>query len=157
MPQLEARVLVIEYDPIISEARGQRLSTLSELVRWQPVGDLISGFSADLAECSGQQVRYRVAEHIKTDRFPVMGDGQRMSGAWYTEVLRSAGKLQPKPLNYAAMFDEFKVLDRIVNDEIDEVWIFAPRSFGLYESVMAGTGAFFCNAPPLADVGGGVL
>ncbi|HEX2990634.1 MAG TPA: hypothetical protein VHO49_08135, partial [Anaerolineales bacterium] len=38
---------------------------------------------------------------------------------------------------------------RVARDEIDEVWIFNFPHAGFYESIMAGPGAFWCNAPPL--------
>jgi hypothetical protein len=36
--------------------------------------------------------------------------------------------------------------------EIDEVWLWGFPYAGFWESVMAGPGAYFCNAPPLPEV-----
>jgi|GEM_PF-3653987 len=54
--------------------------------------------------------------------------------------------------NYKAIFKKFKVIEKINNFEIDELWIFAPHMSGLCESLMAGPGAFFINGSPIADV-----
>ena len=43
------------------------------------------------------------------------------------------------------------MLSRVASGEIDEVWIFAFPYAGLYESVMGGRGAFWCNAPALRN------
>jgi hypothetical protein len=57
----------------------------------------------------------------------------------------------PQEANYAAILAQFNVLNRIARGEIDEVWIFGFPHAGFYESTMGGPGAFWCNAPPLAN------
>jgi hypothetical protein len=54
-------------------------------------------------------------------------------------------------VNYYALVDRNGLLQKVANVSIDEVWmIFYPYG-GLYESRMAGPGAFWCNAPPLEN------
>ena len=44
---------------------------------------------------------------------------------------------------------QFKLIERVNAGEIDEVWLLGFPYCGYYESIMAGPGAFWCNAPPL--------
>jgi hypothetical protein len=54
-------------------------------------------------------------------------------------------------MDYQALLERFDLLQRIEKREIDEVWVMGFPYAGLYESVMAGAGAFWCNAPPLPN------
>jgi hypothetical protein len=53
--------------------------------------------------------------------------------------------------DYDAILNRFEILHRVARGEIDEVWIFNFPHAGFYESIMAGPGAFWCNAPPLRN------
>ena len=57
----------------------------------------------------------------------------------------------PQGIDYQALLERFNVLQRIERREIDEVWVMGFPYAGLYESVMGGAGAFWCNAPPLPN------
>jgi len=57
----------------------------------------------------------------------------------------------PQEADYYAILKQFHILERIARNEIDEVWIFGFPHAGFYESIMAGPGAFWCNAPALAN------
>src|SRR5690606_41637986 len=56
---------------------------------------------------------------------------------------------QPDAVDYLALVDEFKMIEKVNSGEIDEVWLLGFPYCGYYESIMAGPGAFWCNAPPL--------
>jgi hypothetical protein len=62
-----------------------------------------------------------------------------------------AGFHQPDAVDYHRLLLEFDVIPRVNRGEIDEVWLFGFPYAGYYESIMAGPGAFWCNAPPLAQ------
>ena len=47
--------------------------------------------------------------------------------------------------------DEFDMIQKVDADKVDEFWLFAFPYAGYYESIMAGPGAFWCNAPPLTQ------
>ncbi|MDW8227235.1 MAG: hypothetical protein RMJ60_05500, partial [Anaerolineales bacterium] len=71
------------------------------------------------------------------------------------EYLNVLHKIQPPhtpPMaNYSAILQEHRILERVAQREIDEVWIFAFPYAGFYESAMGGKGAFWCNAHPIPD------
>jgi hypothetical protein len=54
-------------------------------------------------------------------------------------------------VDYGRLLTEFDIIRRIDDDEVDEVWLMGFPYAGYYESVMAGPGAFWCNAPPMAN------
>ncbi|HUM69867.1 MAG TPA: hypothetical protein PLK31_13600, partial [Chloroflexota bacterium] len=58
---------------------------------------------------------------------------------------------QPDAVDYGRILSEFHIIDRINNDQIDEVWLFGFPYAGYYESIMVGPGAYWCNAPPLEN------
>ncbi len=43
------------------------------------------------------------------------------------------------------------MIQKVDADKVDEFWLFAFPYAGYYESIMAGPGAFWCNAPPLTQ------
>ena len=144
-----SRVLNIIYNPTMNAETGEKLTDQSG---WQNPDDLAVGFSADTLETSHGMARYDIVERIEVDAFPVLKDGFRYAPSLYLDVLHGVTPPhQPYDVDYHAIMDEFNVVERIENNEIDEVWVFAFPYGGFHESVMAGKGAFWCNARPLEN------
>ncbi len=145
----QSKVLVIVYDPIMDKATG---TTLSQQRKWYRTTDLISGFMADLTQISAGMARYQIVQRIDLDEFPAKTDGFRYTPQTYLDVLQ--GKVSahsPSEVDYYAILNQHKILQRVARNEIDEVWIFGFPHAGFYESTMGGPGAFFCNAPALKN------
>ncbi len=143
------RVLLIIYDPVMDPNSGEKLS---QRAGWYDPDALIIGFSAEITEDSYGMARYEIAERIEVDGFPVLDDGFRYSPSLYLDVIEGKTPYhQPHQVNYQAILEEFDIAERINKNEIDEVWIFAFPYGGFYESIMAGKGAFWCNAPALKN------
>ncbi|MCF6278167.1 MAG: hypothetical protein L3J16_05385, partial [Anaerolineales bacterium] len=133
----------------MNAATGQNLS---EMQGWQRPADLVTGFAADILQTSGGMARYEIIERIERNEFPAKTDGFRYTPESYLALLRGAiPPHQPQDVDYQAILDEFNILERVAQNKIDEVWLFAFPHAGLYESVMAGPGAFWCNAPALKN------
>ena len=144
-----SRVLVLVYDPIMDAASGRKLS---QLPGWYRVEELATGFMDDILKNSGGMGRYQIVQRIDMDEFPAKTDGFRYAPETYMAVLRGKAKPHvPQEVDYNGILTRFKVLERVQRNEIDEVWVFAFPHAGFYESSMGGPGAFWCNAPPLAN------
>ena len=147
-PIVTSKVLLLVYDPIVNAAEQK----LSEAMNWQPVEQLVSGFMSDIVETSGGFARFQIVERVEVDEFPAKTDGFTYDAESYMDVLRgNVPQHQPERVDYQAILARFNILQRVADNEIDEVWIFAFPFAGLYESIMAGAGAFWCNAPPLRN------
>ncbi len=145
----QSKVLVIVYDPIVDPGSAR---TLSEYLGWHKTEDLASGFISDISQYSHEMARYQVVERIDMNEFPAKVDGFRYSSEQYLDVLRgSSPPYQPQEVDYYAILTEFGLLRRVAKEEIDEVWIVAFPHAGFFESIMAGPGAFWCNAPALKN------
>ncbi|MBT3321819.1 MAG: hypothetical protein HN392_06000 [Anaerolineae bacterium] len=143
------RVLNIVYNPTMNAATGEKLTDQSG---WQNPDDLAVGFSSDILQTSHGMARYEIVERIEVDAFPVLKDGFRYAPSLYLDALHGVTPPhQPYDVDYAAILEEFNIVERIENDEIDEVWVFAFPYGGFHESVMAGKDAFWCNAHPLEN------
>jgi len=144
---INSRVLLIVFDPTMDNNSRQKLSAQQN---WYRVEDLVTGFIGDILEASGGLARYQIVERIDVDEFPAKRDGFRYTPQTYLDVLRGImPPHQPQEADYFAILSRFNILERIAQNEIDEVWIFAFPHAGFYESIMGGPGAFWCNAPPL--------
>ena len=143
------RVLLIVYDPVMDTDTGEKLS---QRHGWYDPDELIVGFSADIIEDSYGMGRYEITERIEVNGFPLLEDGFRYSPSLYLDVITHATPAhEPHKVDYHAILNEFNIPARIENNEIDEVWVFAFPYGGFYESIMAGQGAFWCNAPALGS------
>jgi hypothetical protein len=149
-PQLTIlRTLVIVYDPVVEPATGKKLS---EYMHWNNVENLSVGFMSDILQVSGGLVRYQIVQRIDVDAFPAKVDGYVYDARTYLNVVRGiAHPYMPQDADYYAILKRFEILHRVANHEIDEVWVFSFPHAGFYESIMAGPGAFWCNAPPLRN------
>jgi hypothetical protein len=143
------KVLLIVYDPLVDTLSGKKLS---EYMGWNRVEDLAKGFMTDILQTSGGLARYQIAQRIDVDAFPAKVDGYHYNAEAYLNVIRGVARpYMPQDADYYAIMERFNVLQRVALGEIDEVWVFSFPHGGLYESIMGGPGAFWCNAPPLRN------
>ena len=149
-PQIcNPKVLLLIYNPTMDAASGKKMQ---EFMNWPRPDDLVAGFISDILQASGGLVRYQVAQRIELDEFPVLADGFTYSAATYQAVSRNgAAAHNPSGLNYDAILQRFNILQCIADRTYDEVWVMGFPYAGLYESAMGGQGAFWCNAPALAN------
>lgn len=141
------RTLVIVYEPTIDQNSGAKLS---QYMRWNSVEELAKGYMSDVLQTSNGLVRYQITQRIDVDAFPSKVDGYVYDAQRYIDVMRGYKRpYMPQEANYYEIIDQFHLLERVAQNEIDEVWIFNFPHAGFYESIMAGPGAFWCNAPPL--------
>jgi hypothetical protein len=145
----QSKVLALVYDPIMDSSTGV---ALSQQQKWYHVPDLLTGFMADMTQISAGMARYQIVQRIDINEFPAKTDGFRYTPQTYMDVLRNtASPHLPQEVNYYAILAQYNILQRVALNQIDEVWIFGFPHAGFYESIMAGPGAFWCNAPPLAS------
>ena len=142
-----SKVLVIIYDPTMDG--GQKLS---QAMNWYRPDDLVTGFMGQILQNSHNMARYQIVQRMDVDEFPAKTDGYRYTPQAYMDVLRGVSQPHmPQEADYNAILTRFDVQAKVSRGEIDEVWILAFPHAGLYESTMAGTGAFWCNAPPIRN------
>lgn len=143
-------VLVLNYDPIVGTKRRQRLHETSG---WNDPKALTESYIADLSECSGGYLSYRIVEWQDVDAYPVKADGFQ-----YTEQLyrRCQGGNeswhQPDLVDYHRILRTHQIPHRVELGEVDEVWLWGFPYAGFWESTMAGRGAYFCNSPPIRGI-----
>ena len=143
------RVLLIIYNPTMDAAIGEKLTDQSG---WRRPEDLVTSFASDILQTSYGMARYDIVDRIEVDEFPTLVDGFRYSPSLYLDVLHGVTPAhQPQEADYDAVLEKFNIIERVENNEIDEVWLLAFPYAGLHESVMAGKGAFWCNAHPLEN------
>ncbi len=139
------KVLLLLFDPQMPDGRP-----LSRSQNWYRSDDLIAQFLQHMLEVSYGAVRFEVVERIELNEFPPKVDGFCYTPQMYLDVLRGVvPPHQPQEVDYQTLVQRFDLLNRVARGEIDEVWVFAFPHAGFYESVMAGAGAYWCNAPPL--------
>lgn len=143
------KVLLCIIDPLADTETGR---TLHQEMGWARPDDLARKFIADILQASAGLVRYRITERVEINEFPVLADGFQYGIDAYRELMRgSSAAHKPPGLDYTVLLEKLHVMPRIENGQIDEVWVMAFPHAGLYESVMGGEAAFWCNAPPLAE------
>lgn len=143
------KTLVIVYDPLVDVRSGKRLS---EFMHWNRVEDLARGFMTDILQTSGGLARYQIVQRIDVDAFPAKVDGYQYDPQTYLDVIRGIARPHmPQEADYHAIVEGFNILQLVAQRAIDEVWVFNFPHAGLYESIMGGPGAFWCNAPPLRN------
>ena len=140
------RVLTITHNPVL---KRQRAKTVREHFGWNDSTALAQGYADDVLYASYGYARYKVVERLEVDAYPVKRDGFRYDEDSYLRAWAQRSFHDPDGVDYLALVDEFDLIGRVDRGEIDEVWLFGHPYGGYWESVMAGPGAFWCNAPPL--------
>ena len=141
-----SRVLLVIYDPIMDAVSGTKLS---QSMKWNRPDDLANLYIQDIMETSGGLARYQIVQRVELNEFPALTDGFRYNAQTYLAVINKTQPAhQPQYVDYQAILTGLNVLPRIINHEIDDVWLFGFPQAGFYESTMCGAGAFWCNSQP---------
>ena len=144
---IHRKVLVVIYNPIVQSEGGSRLA---QVMGWSDPQTLATQFVSDVRQCSHGIANFDIMETITSDTFPVKEDGFAYTTEAYVNCVRSgSGFHQPDAVDYNHILNDFQMVDRINNGQVDELWLFGFPYAGFYESRMAGPGAFPCNSPSL--------
>lgn len=143
------RLSMIVFNPRVP---GQGNETLTRVMGWNDADTLTSRLIDDLRETSAGYVNYEVVERHEVDYLPKKQDGFTYDVNEFVRCYRTnSGFHQPDSVDYYTLLRDFDIPAKMLGGAIDEIWLFGPPYSGFYESTMAGAGAFFCNAPPLAE------
>ncbi|MBI5670196.1 MAG: hypothetical protein HZC41_19545 [Chloroflexi bacterium] len=143
---VQRKVLMVTHNPVLHTQGGR---TVKDYFRWNDPNDLATDYIEDVRWASYGYANYVIVERMVADGFPVKADGFRYDEASYLQAWRDRSFHQPDGVDYLALVREFEMIEKINDGAIDEVWLFGHPYGGYYESIMAGPGAFWCNAPPL--------
>jgi hypothetical protein len=143
---IERKVLMITHNPVLQTQSGR---TLKEYFGWQDPDWLAQQYINDIREISYGYAHYTITERLVIDGYPIKRDGFRYDERSYLAAWQRRQFHDPDGVDYLALVREFAMIERVNSGEIDEVWLFGHPYGGYYESIMAGPGAFWCNAPPL--------
>lgn len=142
------KVALIIFDPPVP-SQGGRL--LSQVLGWNNIKDLVAGYIADLQSSSHGYLNYQIVKTVQSPTFPVKADGFVYDADEYLHYWQTgSGFHMPDMVDYHQILADFDLVEMVNANQIDEVWLMAMPYAGFYESIMAGPGAFFCNAPPLS-------
>ncbi len=145
------KVELIVFDPRLP---AQNYQPLSQVLGWQDAGSLAASFITDLQTASHGYLSYQIVRRIDVDGFPVKQDGYTYTPEGYWQAWQAgSGFHQPDLVDYMRIVNDNSLVSQINSGEVDEVWLFGMPYAGFYESIMAGPGAFFCNAYPLGISG----
>lgn len=143
------KVQVIIHNPVVRSQNGRKLSTL---LKWNDPDELVQQYIADVHNASYGYVNYEIAERIEVDGCPIKEDGffyraDEYYQRWYTRT----GWHEPDRVDYGRLIREFKMIEKVNEGLVDEVWLMGFPYAGYYESHMVGKDAFWCNSPPLKN------
>lgn len=147
---MRPRVLVYEINPII-HSQGER--PLHEVRGWNDPQVLASQYRTAVKEATWGAIDYEIVEAYRIDQFPLRTDGKQYDEAGYLRCLEGDttaclpdGPYMTDLATYMRSLDWCGEVDR---NGIDEVWVIGAPYFGLPESQMAGSGAYWLNSDPL--------
>lgn len=147
-PELVRKVMVIDFDPILTTRAGVKAS---KAFGWlDPVAEMQQVAQWFLATTKGR-VGFQIVSHQTVNEFPLLVGGFRYTESGYLAVLADPTKARkPDGADYNAIVTRFKACEALDAGVIDELWLIGGPWYGYYESRLAGPKAFFYNAPVLS-------
>jgi hypothetical protein len=140
------KVLMITHNPILRSKAGR---SVKEYFGWNDSNALAQKYIEDVRFASYGFSNYVIADRLEINGYPLKRDGFRYDEASYLRAWETRQFHDPDGVDYLQLVREFHLIERIDGGEIDEVWLFGHPYGGYWESIMAGPGAFWCNAPAL--------
>ena len=146
---ITTKVMVITYNPTMDSSTGKKLA---DLEGWSSPDVMANGYISGLLQVSNGLANHQIVQNIVLDEFPVLTDGFLYTPQTFLPVLNGLTPMHnPSGIDYNTILTRFNVMQSVANNQVDEVWIMGFPYAGLYESIMGGAGAFWCNAPALAN------
>jgi len=127
-----ARVAVVIYDPVLESEGGKRLT---EFLKANDPIEYSRILANVIREASWGYINYEIVDFITVNAFPQKVDGFRYTERTFLEA-RKAQKWQPATMSYRRMLEETKLLDRLKNEGLTEVWLWG--SGGMHFDEFAG-------------------
>jgi hypothetical protein len=140
------KVLMVTHNPVFQTKEGHKIR---EVFGWRDPDTLAQKYIEDLRETTSGYINYEIVERVEVNGFPIKSDGFCYDESSYLDAWQTKLFHKPDAVDYLKLVDEFSMIDKVNSGAIDEVWLFGFPYCGYYESIMAGPGAFWCNAPAL--------
>ncbi len=114
-----AKVIVINYDPVLKSEGGKRLTEYLHAVDALEMSHILADV---VREASWGYINYEIVDYLHIDGFTKKTDGFR-----YTEDTfmadRKTQKWQPATTSYRSVIEENHLMDRIKKEGITEIWL----------------------------------
>ena len=149
LPFVTKKVLVLNYDPVLTNHGGVRLH---QYMGWNDPRSLTTQYLADLTEASTNYVRW-VPTFVDVNAWPVKADGFTYNESTYLGAWSSNSFHSPDNVNYGRIIQDFDLDRRVQSGEVDEVIVWGGPYFGYWESQMVGATAYWCNSSGLIHAG----
>jgi len=155
------KVALIIQDPIIPQFGNIRIH---QKWGWTDPNVMVAQLQQEFKNASDSTVIFQIAEFHEDQNIFTMIDSTYMtldtiafyfqnSYNLYTLLKDLAENQNRVHYDYNGMIDFYDLDTKRNNGDIDEVWVYAFPFGGMYESILAGPGAFWWNAPPLPHPG----
>lgn len=145
------KVLVINFDPILTTQGNQRLHTYLGCA--DPYTTTLS-YIDNLKQSSGGYLNFEIYQYLNVNEFPVKADGFQYTEASFLACRQSnSGWHFPDEVDYNKIIRDYNLNTLISNGTIHEVIIWGAGYFGYYESIMVGNSAYWCNSVGIIQPG----
>jgi hypothetical protein len=141
------KVLVLNFRPMVVPQE------------WKDTNSLVKEYIDAMIQVSHKILVYKIVADLEIPHYPLLTDGRQYNDTTWTQALADDKAALRDPhgnymlADYQHILDDYKILQAIQINKIDEVWMFGGPYFGFYESRMVGKGAFWCNAPAIEQNG----
>ena len=120
---------------------------------WNKTDSLTQKYIEAMQQASGNMLFYQVVNKQVVAKYPLLQDGRQYDDTTWKLALEDGSKAFRDShgsymlADYQRIIQDFKLIEQVNSQQIDEVWMFGGPYFGFYESCMVGKGAFWCNGP----------
>jgi subtilisin-like proprotein convertase family protein len=145
--QLRPRVLMFAFDPFMPNKNNRRMHTA---YGWTDPVQLTTNALNDFRRSSHDRV-VPILETQVHDAWPIQSDGFQYDAASF-DYDWTHGQIHNSEYDYKRFVLDWNLAPRILNGEVDEIWIYNGPFAGMWESTMAGDGGYWCNSGPVQGV-----
>jgi len=149
-PTISVRVLVLDFAPLFETAAGDSVP-IYEHFGWTHPVDLSNDYVEAIHNLSNGTIDMSIVGFETLNDY--LPGGVSYSQRAYELCVNEGGDFCFEVIaDYNRFIKELDIAARFNNDEFDELWVWGGGGFGLYESAMAGPGAFYINGGVYPDV-----
>jgi subtilisin-like proprotein convertase family protein len=145
--RLQPRVLMFAFDPFMPNKNNRRMHAA---YGWTDPVSLTQQTLDDLRRSSHDRV-VPILEAQVHDAWSIQSDGFQYDATSF-DYDWTHGQIHNSEYDYKRFLLDWNLVPRILNGEVDEIWIYRGPVGGGWESTMAGDGGYWCNSGPVQGV-----
>lgn len=144
---------VLNFSPVMTQPEYGNKFIHEVYEPWNDPVTLSEAYIDAITKASGNYIYFNLTDWSYFNEFPIQNDGSQFNPYTYDAHLKKEGDRNVTTrIDYPKILQEYGMVEKINEKQVDEVWFWGGAFFGEWEASMAGPRAYFVNGGVYPEV-----